>query len=82
MLIDPDVKNNFEKLQWKFIFIAFNKASNNFAFVCRKYYISKLLVDISPNKNKNLASIYSQTKYSKEDLLKLTSKTAKELILK
>ena len=29
------------------------------------YYISKLLVEVSPNKNKNSASTYSQTQKSK-----------------
>ena len=37
VLSNPDVKKYREKLHPKF-FIATDKASNKFAFICRKYY--------------------------------------------
>ena len=58
-----------------------HRASNNFSFICRKYYISKLLAEVFPNKNKNSPSISSQTQKSKEELARNTAKnvTVKQL---
>ena len=70
VMSDPDVKKHLEKLHQKFVFVTINKTSNNFAFMWRKYYISKLLAEVSPNENKNTASTYSQTQKSKEEIVK------------
>ena len=37
-----------------------DKASKNFDFKCRKYYICKLLAEVSPNKNQYLQDIRKQ----------------------
>ena len=37
-----------------------DKASKNFDFKCRKYYIYKLLAEVSPNKNQYLQDIRKQ----------------------
>ena len=41
----------WEEHNQKFVIVTIDKASNNFAFLCRKYYISKLLTEIFLNKN-------------------------------
>ena len=48
-LSDPDVKKHLDKLPRKFVIVTIGKASNNFYFICRKYCISKLLAEVSPN---------------------------------
>ena len=70
VMSDSDVKKHLEKLHQKFFFVTIIKTSNNFAFMCRKYYISKLLAEVSPNENKNATSTYSQTQKSKEEIVK------------
>ena len=80
VLSDPDVKKHLEELNRKFVIPTIDKASNNFAFICRKYYISKLLVETSPNKNRG--STYSHKHKSlRKKLLKVTSNIAKMLTL-
>ena len=81
VLSDPDVKTKMEELHQKFVIVTIDKASNNFAFMCRNYHIFKLLVKVSPSKNKNSTSTYSQTQRSKEEIVKLTPNTAKILTL-
>ena len=53
-LSDPDVKRHLEEVCEKFAIVTIDKASSNFAFICRKCYISKLLADVSPNKYKQV----------------------------
>ena len=65
-----------------FVIVTIDKASNNFGFICRKYYISKQLAEVSPNKNENSTSSYSQTQKSKEDTLKTNIKYSKTPNLK
>ena len=72
VLRDADVIKHLEKLE----------ASNNFAFICKKYCISKLLAEVSPNKNKNSTSKYSQTQNSKEGIIKSNIKYCKKVDLK
>ena len=79
VLTNTDVKQYQEELHEKFVIVTIDKASNSFAFICRKYYISKLFGQVSPNKNKNSTSHIHKCKRRK--LLKLTSNTAKKLTL-
>ena len=77
VLGDPDVKNYLEELHQKLVIVTSDKASNNYEFLCRKYYISKLLAEVSPNKNKYSTAAYSETqkcniKYFKKFKPKLT----------
>ena len=58
VLSDPDVKKHLEGLHVQFVIVTIDKASNNFAFICSKYNISKLLADVSRNKNGNSTSTY------------------------
>ena len=60
ILSDPDVKKHLEELHRQFFIVTIDKASNNFAVICRRYYISKLLVEVSQNTNKTSTSKYPQ----------------------
>ena len=67
-LCDPEVKSYLETLHKKFVIVTIDKASNNFAFICKKFYISKLLSELGElgaPKNKT----YSKTDISKEKLI-------------
>ena len=64
VLIYSDVKMHLEKLHWKFVIVTIDKASDNFGFICRKYYIFKLFAEVTLNRNKNYTSTDSQTKTS------------------
>ena len=52
-----------------------------FAFICRKYYISKLLAEVSPSKNENSESTYSQTQKCKSKLIEINIKHCKKFDL-
>ena len=79
VLSDPDFKKYLEELHRKSVIVT--KAWNNSAFTYRKYYISKQLVEISPNKNKNSTSTYSQPLKFKEEI-KTNIKCRKKFDLK
>ena len=58
------------------------KYQNNFAYIFRKYKISKLVTEFSPNKNKNSTSTYSQTQKSEEKIIQSNIKYWKKFYLK
>ena len=58
-----------------------NKAWNNFSFICRKHYISKLLAEVSPDKKKS-TSTYSQAQKFKEKITKSDVKYCEKCELK
>ena len=82
VMSDLNVKKHVEKLHRKYFNVTVDKASSKFVFICTKYYISKILAEVSPNKNKNSSSTYSGIQNSRGKLLKLTSNTAKTLTIK
>ena len=45
-LILPDVKKELERLHNKYVICSVDKASNNYVFVCKKYYITILLKEL------------------------------------
>ena len=63
-LKDPDVISYLENLQRKFVIVTIDKASNNFAFICKKFYVSKLLSEVSNN-----LPTYEPCSLSKESLI-------------
>ena len=81
-LCDPDVKKHPEKLHQKLAIVTIDIATHNFAFTYGKYYISKLLAEVSPNKNKNSTSTFSQTQKYKEEIIKANIKYCKKFNLK
>ena len=82
VLSDSDFKKHLEKLHLKFIIASIDEAANNFACICRNYYISKLLADVSPNKNENSTSTYSQTQKFEEEIVKTNIKYCRRFDLK
>ena len=49
-LQDPNVKQYLDNLHNKFVIVTIDKAANNFAFICKKYYIIRLLSEVGvPN---------------------------------
>ena len=76
VLSDPDVKKQQEELHRKFVNITIYKASNYFAFISKKYYISKLLAKVS-KKNQ-----HQYIQKHKSSLLNLTPNTVKNVTLK
>ena len=78
VLSDPDNKNYLEELYTKIVIVPVDKASNSLALICGKYYSSKLLVEVSPNKIKSLTSKYSQSLNSKEELFEVNIKYGKK----
>ena len=82
VLSAPDVKKHQEELHRKFLIVTIDKASSNFLFICRKYYISKPLAEVSPIEIINSSSIYSQTTKSKEELIETNIKYCKKFDLK
>ena len=47
VLKDPDVKSYLESLHKKYVIVTIDKAANNFAFICKQFYINKLLSEVS-----------------------------------
>ena len=82
IISDPHVKKHTEELHQKFVIVTINKASNNFAFICRKYYISKLLAEVFQNQIKLSTATYSPTLKSKEKITKTNIKYCRMFFLK
>ena len=52
LLRDQTVKQYLDELHNKFVIVTIDKAANNFAFICKKYYISRILSEVGvPNGN-------------------------------
>ena len=45
-LRDTNVLESLEKLHHKFVIVTIDKASNNYAFICKQYYINSLLNEV------------------------------------
>ena len=46
VLKDPDVVTFLKDLHLKFVLVQIDKASNNIAIICKKFYVTKLLTDV------------------------------------
>ena len=75
VLRNPYVKKHLEELHRKFVIVTIDKASNNFAFICRKYYIPKLLAEVSLNKIKIENQPIHKHNGLRRKLLKVTTNT-------
>lgn len=51
VLKDPNVMDDVKELQKKFVIVTIDKASNNFAFICKKIYVDRLLTEVKNNSN-------------------------------
>ena len=63
VLKDTEVLSYLESLQRKFVIVTIDKASNNFAFICKKFYVSKLLSEV------NNSATYKETNESIDSLV-------------
>ena len=82
VMSDLNVKKQVEKLHRKYVNVTVDKASSKFVFICTKYYISKILAEVSPNKNKNSSSTYSGIQNSRGEIIKAYIKHCKNFDLK
>ena len=67
-LKDTDVLSYLESLQKKYVIVAIDKAANSFAFIWKKFYINKLLSEISDN------NTYLHTEKSKDSVIEENTK--------
>ena len=82
VLSEPYVKKHLLiEIHLKLVTVTIDKASSNFIFIWRKYYISKLLAEVFPNKKKSISK-YSQTQKSKKKLIETKNKYFKRFDLK
>ena len=49
VLQDPEVQTYIEQLHRDFVIVPIDKASNNFAFICKYFYITKILQEVGIN---------------------------------
>ena len=71
-LKDPIVLKYLEELQRKFVIVPVDKASNNFAFICKTFYVQRILSEISDNPTYNKVD-----NHTKEEIIKLNSEMCK-----
>ena len=67
ILFDPDVLAYLGTLHRKYVIVLIDKVSNNFAFICKKFYISKILPEVGEYIQSN--SVYSKANFSKDDIV-------------
>ena len=66
-LCDPFVKSFPEALRKRFVVVAINQPANDFAFICKKYYISKLISKVGFSSSKSKP--YSKITHSIEEII-------------
>ena len=67
ILCDPDVKSNLQALHEHFAVVIIENAANNFAFIWKKYYISKLLAEVGVFNS--ISKIYSKATHSIDEII-------------
>ena len=70
ILSDLNVLAYLAILHPKYVILPIGKAGNNFAFICKKFNISKILSEVEKYKNIQSNSTYSETNSSKDDIIK------------
>ena len=54
VLQDEDVQNELNTLQRRFVMVPIDKAGNNIGFVCKKYYIMKIMDEVKSETYENI----------------------------
>ena len=67
VLQDPDVKQYLENLHNNFVIVTIDKAASNFAFICKKYYITRLLSEVGIPQGNNLT--YKKLDKNKDEII-------------
>ena len=68
VLSDPEVKSYLENLHRRFVIVPIDKASNNFAFICKSFYISRLKAELAQSDSNN-NSTYKLSLKNPEELI-------------
>ena len=66
-LHDPEVIVYLEQLHRRFVIVSIDKAANNFAFICKKYYVSRILQEVGLNSSPS--TTYSIVNIPKADII-------------
>ena len=66
-LADRNVIESLEKLHKTFVIVTIDKAANNFAFICKQYYISSLLNEVGIINNDS--ETYEKCSMTKEEVI-------------
>ena len=67
----PDILAYLGTFHRKIVIVPMDKASNNFAFICKKFYISKINTEVGKYNNIQSKSRYSKANFSKDLLSKI-----------
>ena len=67
VLGDPEVIEYLQQLHRHFVIVPIDKAANNFSFICKKYYISKILHEVGLSGTPN--PTYTLTTTSKTEII-------------
>lgn len=73
-----DVKQDLKTLHEKFVLVPTDKAQNNIAFVCKKFYIDVLLKEVSPDTKDAKASTYVSVNKELKEILSDHGKQTKK----
>ena len=66
-LCDPEVITYLDNLHKRFVIVPIDKAANNFAFICKKFYVSRILAELDQSNPNN--NTYKLSSDSPEDLI-------------
>ena len=79
ILQDHEVKSCLENLHRKFVIVPIDKAANNYAFICKYFYLSELLKEVGINNPPS--STYSLSDRTKENIVTYNKNYSKEFDL-
>lgn len=77
VLQDPEVLSYLENLQQHYVIVPIDKAANNFAFICKKFYVSRLLTEVGIH-TFVASDTYSQVNDTKENIINENVKQCKK----
>ena len=80
VLKQPDVIRNLEELHQKYVFVPIDKAANNVAIVCKRYYVEVILKEVGILSSPS--DTYADTQKSREEIIDDNLQYSKHLKLK
>ena len=82
VLKQPDVIAYLNDLHSKFVLVPIDKAANNVAIVCKRFYVEIILREIGASNNQSINQTYVSTDKCKEEIIQDSQEFAKKLGLK
>ena len=76
-LHDPDVVKYLEDIHKRYVIVPIDKASNNVAIVCKRYYITVILGELGLTGN---STTYLKTDLSREEIINTNANLCKKLL--